>query len=178
MKIKNLIFLGFSLEEIRGFLDAEDKGNHDQIKTCLQKRLEETRAEIEELERIEDILQGACKHNEKVMELFKMSVTEPVVKEVPEMRVISKREKGTFSITIGKLIGEICACIASPANKRNQVKVTGPVIFVYHEEEYKETDADIEITLHISGRISIEDPRMENKTLPSIKTVSANYRGA
>jgi len=25
-----------------------------------------------------------------------MSVTEPVLKEVPEMRVISKREKGTF----------------------------------------------------------------------------------
>jgi effector-binding domain-containing protein len=93
------------------------------------------------------------------------------------MRVISKREKGTFPTTIGKLIGKICACIASSANKRNQVKVTGFVVFLYHEEEYKETGADIEIALPISGRISIEDPRIELKTLPGIKTVSAIYRG-
>ena len=74
-----------------------------------------------------------------------MSVTEPVIKEIPEMRVISKREKGTFTVTIGKLIGEICACVNSPENQRNRVKVTGPIMFLCHDEEYKETGADIEI---------------------------------
>ena len=74
-----------------------------------------------------------------------MSVTEPVIKEIPEMRVISKREKGTFAATIGKLIGEICACVSSPENQRNRVKVTGPIMFLCHDEEYKETGADIEI---------------------------------
>ncbi len=33
------------------------------------------------------------------------------------MRVISKREKGTFEATIGKLIGKICAFVSSPENK-------------------------------------------------------------
>lgn len=41
MKIKNLIFLGFSLEEIRDFLDAENKGNHDQIKHVSRKDLKQ-----------------------------------------------------------------------------------------------------------------------------------------
>ncbi len=39
--------------------------------------------------------------------------------------------------------------------------------------ENKETDADIEIALPVSGKISIEDPKMEIKTLPATKAVSA-----
>ena len=177
MKIKTLCFLGYSLEEISLFLDAENKGDFEYIGAGFQKKLEQTRLEIEQLQRIEGILQGACKHNRKVVELFKMSVTEPVIKEIPEIRVISKREKGAFTATIGKLIGEICACADSPENQRNRVKVTGPIMFLCHDEEYKETEADIEIVLPVSGRISVEDPKMEIKTLPAIRAVSVVYRG-
>ena len=177
MKIKTLTFLGFSLEEISRLLDAESRGNYEYIGAGFRKKLEQTRLEIGQLQRIEGILQGVCKHNGKVMELFKMSVTEPVIKEIPEIRVISKREKGTFTATIGKLIGEICACVSSPENQRNRVKVTGPIMFLCHDEEYKETGADIEIDLPVSGRISVEDPKMEIKTLPAIKAISAVYRG-
>jgi len=177
MKIKTLSFLGFSLEEISMLLDAESKGNYEQMGACFRKKLEETLAEVGKLQRIEGILQGACKHNGKIMELFKMSVTEPVIKEIPEMRVVSKREKGTFAVTIGKLIGEICACASSPENQRNRVKVTGPVMFLCHDEEYKETGADIEIALPVSGRVSVEDPKMEIKTLPAVRVVSVIYRG-
>ncbi len=177
MKIKTLSFLGFSLEEISMLLDVESKGEYEQMGACFRKKLEETRAEVGKLQRIEGILQGACKHNGKIVELFKMSVTEPVIKEIPEIRVVSKREKGTFEITIGKLIGEICACISGPENQRNRVKVTGPIMFLCHDEEYKETDADIEIALPVSGRISIEDSKMEIKTIPAARVVSVIYRG-
>jgi effector-binding domain-containing protein len=177
MKIKTLIFLGFSLEEIFMLLEAESKGNYRQMEECFRKKLEETRSEIVKLQRIEGILQGACKHNGKIVELFKMSVTEPVIKEIPEIRVVSKREKGTFAVTIEKLIGEICACVSSPENQRNRVKVTGPVMFLCHDEEYKETGADIEISLPVSGRIAVEDPKMELKTLPAVRVVSVIYRG-
>ena len=44
-------------------------------------------------------------------------------------------------------------------------------------EEYKETGADIEIALPVSGRISVEDPKMEITTLPAIRAVSVVYRG-
>lgn len=177
LKIKTLCFLGFSLEEISLFLYAESKGDFEYIGAGFRKKLEQTRLEIGQLQRIEGILQGACKHNGKVMELFKMSVTEPVIKEIPEMRVISKREKGAFKATIVKLIGEICTCVDSPENQRNRVKVTGPVMFLCHDEEYKETGADIEIALPVSGRISVEDPKMEITILPAIRAVSVVYRG-
>jgi effector-binding domain-containing protein len=62
-------------------------------------------------------------------------------------------------------------------NKRDRVKTTGPTMFLYHDEEYKETDADIEIVLPVSGRTSVEDPQMEVKTL-LIKAVFAVYRGS
>ena len=177
MKIKTLSFLGFSLDETAVLLNAEDMENFEVIEACFKKRLEEVRLEIGKLQKIEGILQGACKHSGKVMEIFKMSVTEPVIKEVPEMRVISKREKGIYSETIGKLIGEICACVSNPENQRNSVKVTGPIMFICHDEEYKEKDADIEVALPVSGRVSVEDPNMEIKTLPAIKAISVVYRG-
>jgi effector-binding domain-containing protein len=50
-------------------------------------------------------------------------------------------------------------------------------MFLCHDEEYKEIGADIEIALPVSGRISVEDPKMEVKTLPAIKAVSVVYRG-
>jgi effector-binding domain-containing protein len=177
MKIKTFTFLGFSLEEISMLLDAENTGNQEIIETCFRKRLEKVRLEVGQLQRIEGILQGACKHNRKVMEIFNMSVTEPVIKDIPELRVLSKREKGNFVETIGKLISEICACISSPENQRNRVKTTGPIMFLCHDEEYKETGADIEIALPVSGRISVEDPVMEIRTLPAIRAVSVIYRG-
>lgn len=197
MKIKTLLFLGFSLEESSKLFDEESKGNYEYIEACFREKIEEIQLEIKHLQRIVDVLQGACKNNEKAMELFKVFVTEPIIKEIPEMRVISKREKGIFDVTIGKLIEEIYACVSNPESQRNRVKITGPIMFLCHEEEYKQTDCipifgwhfvgnflyydeeykeiytDIEVALPISGRISVEDPKIEIKTLPAIRAVSA-----
>lgn len=204
MKIKTLLFLGFSLEESSKLFNEESKGNYEYIDTCFREKIEEIQLEIKHLQRIVDALQGACENHGKAMELFKVFVTEPIIKEIPEMRVISKREKGIFDVTIGKLIEEIYACVSNPESQRNRVKITGPIMFLCHDEEYKETNyipifdwhfvgkflyyenkflcyeeeyketyADIEVALPISGRISVEDPKMEIKTLPAIKAVSA-----
>lgn len=93
------------------------------------------------------------------------------------MRVLSKRKIGTYVETIGKLAGEIFACISSPENLRNHIKTTGPIMFLCHDEEYRETGADIEVALPVTGRISVDDPKMEVRTLPTIKAVSVIYRG-
>ena len=92
VKIKILSFLGFSLEEISMLLDAESKGSYEHMEAFFRNKLEKTRFEIRQLQKIEGILQGACKNSNKILELFEMSVTEPVIKEIPEMRVVSKRE--------------------------------------------------------------------------------------
>lgn len=64
MKIKTLCFLGFSLEEISLFLDAESKGDFEYIGTGFRKRLAQTRLEIGQLQRIE----GSCRAPANTME--------------------------------------------------------------------------------------------------------------
>lgn len=177
MKIKTLLSLGLSVEKSSKLLDLESNGNYEDIKACFRDKIAETQTEIKQLQRTIDILQNACENNEKAMELFKVFFTEPIVKELSEMRVVSKREKGTFDVTIGKLISEICSCISSHENQQNRVKITGPFMLICHDKVYKEADADIEIALPVSGKISIEDPKIEIKTLPATKAVSAVYVG-
>jgi effector-binding domain-containing protein len=173
MKIKSLLFLGFSLEESSKLLDAESTGNYGYIEACFREKIGETQTEIKQMQSIIDILQNACGNNGKITELFKVFFTEPVIKETSEMRVVSKREKGTFAVTIERLIGDICTCVCSPENQQNRVKITGPFMLLCHDEEYKETDADIEIALPISGKILVEDPKIEIKTLPATRAISA-----
>jgi len=48
-----------------------------------------------------------------------VSVAEPIIKETPELRVISKCEKGTYEGTIGKSIGELIG-----QTRQSQVKIT------------------------------------------------------
>jgi len=48
-------------------------------------------------------------------------------------------------------------------------------MFLCHDEEYKETGAYIEIALPISGRVSLEGPKMQIKTLPAMKAISVIY---
>jgi effector-binding domain-containing protein len=173
MKIKTLLSLGFSLEESSKLLDAESDENYEHIEACFKEKIKETQAEIQQLQKNINILHKACENDGKTMELFKVFFTEPVIKEMSEIRVVSKREKGIFDVTIRKLISEICSCVSSLENQQNRLKITGPPMLLCHDEVYKETDADIEIALPVSGKISIEDPKMEIKTLPATKAVSA-----
>ena len=77
----------------------------------------------------------------KDKELMKMALIEPVIKEAPALRVVSKRDQGSYGETISRLIGELCELLFRPENQRNLVKMTGPVMAVYHDQEYKEKDA-------------------------------------
>jgi DNA-binding transcriptional MerR regulator len=44
MKIKTFTFLGFSLEEVSGLLDAESKGDCEYIGACFRKKIEATKS--------------------------------------------------------------------------------------------------------------------------------------
>jgi len=98
-------------------------------------------------------------------------------KEIPRLRVISKRETGTYEHTPDKLKDELMWQINQPENQEC-VKVTGPVMMLCHDEEYKEKDADIEMAVPISGDISISEPLIKLKTLPKCRVVSAIHKGS
>ncbi len=98
-------------------------------------------------------------------------------KEIPKLRVVSKREIGTYEDTPDKLREELMRQIRQPEN-RESVKVTGPAMMLCHDEEYKEKDADIEMAVPISGEIIINEPLIKVKTLPKCRVISAIYKGS
>jgi effector-binding domain-containing protein len=171
VKISTLTGLGFSLDETAGILEAEEVGDSAAVEERLKTRLNETRIEINRLERVAALLSNGK------MEMLKMTLTEPVMKETPALRVISKRAKGEYGPTIGRLIGELMQCLYSPDNQRNFVKMVGPIMTIYHDQEYKEEDADIEVAVPVSGRVMVTDPSIEIRNLPAQRVVSLIHKG-
>ncbi len=171
VRIKTLCTLGFGLEEIASFLDAESRGNGAVVGALMAEKLSKTRKEIARLQWIEELLTN------KNVELIKMALSEPVTKDVPALRVVSKRDRGSYGETIGRLIGELCDVVIRPENQRNLVKVSGPVMAIYHDQECKENDADIEVALPITGRIEV-DAGMEVKNLPAIRVLAVVHKGS
>ena len=171
VKIITLTGLGFSLEEISDIFEAEEKGDNESVERRLKARLSETRMEINRLERVADLLSNGKG------EMLKMTLTEPVVKETPTLRVMSKRAKGEYGPTIGRLIGELMQCLYSPENQRNFVKMVGPLMTIYHDHEYKEEEADLEVAVPISGRVMVTEPDIEVRNIPSQRVVSLIHKG-
>jgi effector-binding domain-containing protein len=97
-------------------------------------------------------------------------------KRVPALRVISIREIGTYEETIIRLIEELRQKISQPENQET-AKVSGPVMALFYDDEYKEKDADIEVALPISGKMSPEEAYIQVKTLPEGEVISAIYKG-
>ena len=171
VKIITLTGLGFSLEEISDIFEAEEKGDNESVERRLKARLSETRMEINRLERVADLLSNGKG------EMLKMTLTEPVVKETPTLRVMSKRAKGEYGPTIGRLIGELMQCLYSPENQRNFVKMVGPLMTIYHDHEYKEEEADLEVAVPVSGRVTVTDPSIEVRNIPPQRVVSLIHKG-
>ena len=173
VKIRTLSWMGFSLDEIATLLDAEEKSDSATISELMQKRCAHTEKEIIRLQKVQQILL----RQKDTLELYSMSVSEPEIKEVPQIRVLSKRETGSYEVTIGKLIGELFGFIESRSNPRNNLKMTGPCMFICHDEEYRETGANIEVAIPVSGSISTDDVNVDLVTLPAVKIVSAIHKG-
>jgi DNA-binding transcriptional MerR regulator len=183
VRIKMLCNLGFGLEEIASFLEAEARGDDADVEALLKMQLARVQNEIARLHGVESLL----KHEGK--ELMKMALIEPKIKEVPALQVLSRREKGALSITIEKAIADLMVVVFDPRNQRNQVKVAGPLMSIYHEEGCKdgapdevdswaEKEVDIEVAVPVVGRLEITYPNMEQKSLDGTKALSVVHKGS
>jgi effector-binding domain-containing protein len=169
--IKYLASLGFALADIATILDASSKKNTGLVQDLFGEKLKEVQSEIQRLKRVENLLLGI-----KDLDSLFPNTTEPVIKQIPEIRVISRREFGTYSQTIGSLITDIYREIHRKENMENFVTITGPSIFIAHDDEYKEENADIEVAVPISGRITVAD-RFTVKNLEGGEFLSTIYTG-
>jgi effector-binding domain-containing protein len=171
VRIKHLSALGFGLEEIAEFLEAEASGDVSRVGGLVDSRLRSTEEELVRLRWVASLLNNN-------MELMKETMSEPLIKKVPETRVISKRDKGPIGETVGRLIGDLIGVIYMPENQANLVKIVGPFMTVYHDHEYKETDADLELAVPITGKVTVPDPSIEVKNLPGRKVASLVHKGS
>lgn len=183
VKVRALCSLGFSLEDLKAYLQAEAGGDLETVERLRKKQLSAVQSELLRLQKIEALLQM----DEK--ELIGMALTEPAIKDVPALRVLSRREKGALSATIVKLIGELCSLVSNPANQRGQLKITGPVMSIYYEDcaegsgedlsNWSEKEVNIEVVLPVTGPVEIPDSAcIELKSLPEARVLSLIHKGS
>jgi effector-binding domain-containing protein len=173
LKIKTLCNLDFSLSDISDLLQAVDKKEDEKIQKIIAKYHSRTMKEIRRLEKIESIL----KENKDFMELFKMNVSEPVIKDIPAMRVVSGRRTGSYEEVCSEISEELFKIIFSPVNQKNGARITGPCISICYDGEYRETDADIEMAVPVQGQIEINDDRYSIRNLEPCRVISVIYKG-
>ena len=173
IKIKYLSTLGFSVEEISRYLEADSSGDIETRNSLIESRLRETETELRRLQRVASLLDS-----DQYMELMKDRMSEPTIKEEPQTRIMSKRERGITKENWGRVIGELMAVIHTPENQSNHVKIVGPPITIYHDQEYTEEEGDLEIAIPITGKVTVNDPSIEVKNLLKRKVVSLVHKGS
>ena len=171
--ICSLQMMGFPPDEISSLLEARDRGDDSSVRGILENHGRKVRSEIQRLQKIETFLQEYT----ATSELIAMTFAQPTIKEIEPLRVISKREKGVYAETIGRLINELCEFLAKAENEPAGVKVVGPVMSLYYDMEYKEADADIEVAIPISGKIPCEGPDFMVHTLEGGTFLSTLHKG-
>ena len=153
--------LGFSLEEIGRLLD--DGLSIEQMRGMLKLRETEARQRVREeaecLERIEarlrQIEQEDC-----------MSKYEVVIKSVDEIRVASVRDVVPTPPEQGRLWQELGEYLT-----KRHVQPTDACFTLYHDDEYRERDWDVEVCEPIGSELR-PTQRVKVQTLPAVKTLA------
>ena len=102
IKIKLLVNMGFSLNQVTEILQAAEDLDESFLDSVFATKLSDIQDEIERLKQLEEIIR---KNNP--MDLIYMRCSFPEIKQVTKTRMFAKREKGTYSATISKLIGQL-----------------------------------------------------------------------
>jgi effector-binding domain-containing protein len=171
--IKYLSTLGFTVEEISKYLQAEKENDTNAKNNLLESKLRETEKELIRLQRVATLLD-----KDQYKEMMKETMSDPTIKEEPQTRIISKRAIGITSETFGRIMGELVSVINLPENKANHVKIVGPPMTLYHDHEYSEEEGEYEVGFPITGKVTLNNPELEVKNIPKRKVASLIHKGS
>jgi len=164
--------IGLSLDDVRELL--RDDSSVDHIRQLLQVKKTEIQERLTlDTRRLRQV-EGWLDQVDREGTVPPVSYLQRI--SVPELRVISKREFGTYQETTDKLYYELTQQLDHQSNEKG-VRVTGPLMGLFYDDEYKEKDADIEIAFPVSGEVSEIEAGFEIKTLPPIEAVSTIFKG-
>ncbi|MCI8805592.1 MAG: MerR family transcriptional regulator [Clostridiales bacterium] len=165
LTISRLKRYGFSLTEIKSFLDSsEDKGA---LLSMLQSRAGEIIAEIRHKEMLIKELSGIIKNFERTGEIMSyQSNYEVSIIESEKIFVLSSRQRMAVE-EFGKYYGKLFEKTAA-----ENIKPTGIVLAVYHDEEWNERDSDIEVG------IGVDDESKANNSVGGCLCATTVHKGS
>ena len=165
-RILTLKDLGFSLEEIGRLLDGDL--SVEQMRGMLKLRETEARQRVqEEAERL-DRIRTRLKQIEQENGMSKYDV---VIKRVEEIKTASVRDVVALPSEQGGLWGELEGYLAM-----NRVRPIGACFTLYHDDEFKERDWDLEVCEPIDNDLT-ESKRVKVRTLPTVTMACAMHNG-
>jgi effector-binding domain-containing protein len=149
--------LGLALDQIAQLLENDLPVGH--IRGMLQLKQVEIQQQVEDerarLVRVEWRLK-------RIEEEETMATQEVALKQVPAMTVAAVRDTIPSYGDIGQLYGEVFGHLG-----RHGVQPAGPAIGIYYDEEYRETDVDVEAAVPVSGAVP-EGERVQIRELPAV----------
>lgn len=158
--------LGFSLEEIGRLLD--DGLSVEQMRGMLRLRETEARQRVrEEAERLERI-EARLRQIEQEDVMSKYDV---VIKNTDAVKVASVRDVVPKPPDQGRLWRELGGYLAM-----RRVHPSGACFTLYHDDEYKERDWDLEVCEPIEGDLG-ESQRVKVRTLPAATIACVVHNG-
>jgi effector-binding domain-containing protein len=158
--------LGFSLEHIGQMVD--DALSLEQMRGLLRLKQTEITQQIEReqtrLARLETRLQQIEKE-------AKMPKYEILVKQVDAMQIAGVRDVVANYQSVGPLYGELFAALG-----QHSIVPAGPSMGIYYDEEYKESDVDVETAVPVTGG-SLPQGRVVIRELPGAQMASLVRQG-
>jgi DNA-binding transcriptional MerR regulator len=153
--------LGLSLDQIARLLD--DPLSPDQIRGMLRLKQVEIEEQLEEeqarLARVEQRLR-------QIEQEETMSTQEVAVKNIPGQAVASVRDVIPTLSDLGQLFGEIFAYLG-----QHRITPAGPPIGIYHDQEFREQDVDVEVAVPVAGPVP-EGDRVKERELPAVEEMA------
>jgi effector-binding domain-containing protein len=153
--------LGLSLDQIARLLDEDLPP--DQIRGMLRLKQVELQEQLEEeqarLARVERRLR-------QIEQEEAMSTQEVALKNIPAQAVASVRDVIPSFSDLGQLFGEVFAYLG-----RHRITPAGPPIGIYHDEEFREQDADVEVAVPVAGSVP-EGEQVKGRELPAAETMA------
>lgn len=168
-KIQQLKALGFSLSLIKEMLDKGDSARMAELFALRQRELEE------ELHKVANQAKLLDRATEILMEERDIMAYNVVLKEIPARYVMSVRRVIKQYNDEGQLWGELMQEF-----QRQQVKPAENMlgISIYHDEEYKETDVDVEVQSSIAPGSYRDTDSVKFHEAPAVQVASVTFHGS
>jgi effector-binding domain-containing protein len=158
--------LGFSLGEVDRLLD--DGMSADQLRGMMKLREAQIRQQVqEEAERLERV-EARLRQIEQEDEMPKYEV---VIKDVEILKVAAARGVVPTPPDQGSLWNELEGYLAM-----QHIRPSGTCLSLYHDDEYKERDWDIEVCEPVEAEVP-ETGRVKVRTLPAARVACTIHNG-